>query len=160
LTTALLVGAFVPPALAQDPDVIVDPGSPSGKEYAIPLEQARDDALGSGATDRKRRAGKETGADRAPLFGVGIDASAKAEPTKARTKKAASRRAREREREDSDEPPGTAAVDAPPPDLRELVAPPDGGTGDLAPIGAGVGAVLLLGGLLGVALRRRPGPAG
>ena len=59
----LLVGGGV--ATAQDDGVHVDPNSPAGKEYALPLDSARREARG-GATS-----GGGSG-DSAPLFGVGI----------------------------------------------------------------------------------------
>jgi hypothetical protein len=49
-------------ALAQDPGVHFDPGSPAGKEYAIPLAEGR--AEGAGTTNQR-------GAANTP-FGVGI----------------------------------------------------------------------------------------
>jgi hypothetical protein len=49
-------------ALAQEPGVHLDPGSPAGKEYAIPLAEGR--AEGAGTT--KQRAAADT------PFGVGI----------------------------------------------------------------------------------------
>jgi hypothetical protein len=49
-------------ALAQDPGVHFDSGSPSGKEYAIPLAEGR--AEGAGTTNQRRAAGVP--------FGVGI----------------------------------------------------------------------------------------
>ena len=60
----MLVGGGV--ANAQGQGVHVDPDSPAGKEYALPLDQARRDA-GGGLAD-----GKSRGAHRAPLFGAGI----------------------------------------------------------------------------------------
>ena len=45
LTAAFLAGA-APAAYAQDPGLIFEPGSPSYKEYSIPLEEARRDAGG------------------------------------------------------------------------------------------------------------------
>jgi hypothetical protein len=64
LTTAValaLLGA-TPPAFA---GVHFDPESPAGKEYALPLDQARDEAAGAGKSDGP--AGKK-----AQLFGEGI----------------------------------------------------------------------------------------
>lgn len=46
LTLLWLVIATVPAARAQEPGVVYEPGSPSGKEYAIPLQEARRDAGG------------------------------------------------------------------------------------------------------------------
>ena len=57
------------PALAQQPDgVVIDPGSPTGKEYAIPLEDARD--IGKAPEANKTQPQYER---TAPLFGEGID---------------------------------------------------------------------------------------
>lgn len=61
LAAAALLGA-VGVADAQEPGVVYEPGSPSGKEYAIPLEEARRDATGGGGSGDN-----STGA-----FGVGI----------------------------------------------------------------------------------------
>jgi hypothetical protein len=43
---AVWIGAAVPAAGAKEPGVIYEPGSPSYKEYSIPLEEARRDAGG------------------------------------------------------------------------------------------------------------------
>src|SRR3954452_7944237 len=51
------------PAGATPPGLHVDPDSPGGKEYAIPLDQARDDATGGG------------GGSGSHLFGVGVGGS-------------------------------------------------------------------------------------
>lgn len=68
----LAVLAVVPaaPAAAQ---VHVDPGSPSGKEYAIPLESARQNAAGNSGTVLPG-AGTSSAASgtSAPLFGEGV----------------------------------------------------------------------------------------
>jgi hypothetical protein len=60
---ALVLLAAAPPAAAQEDGVFVDPDSPAGKEYAVPIDQARDEAAGGG----NRPAGEE------PLFGEGIE---------------------------------------------------------------------------------------
>ena len=64
LLAVLLLSA---PAGAQD-DVIVDPDSPTGSEYDIPLERARRDA----STDRSGPA-QSYRSRTAPLFGEGIE---------------------------------------------------------------------------------------
>lgn len=51
-------------AIAQGDGVVVDPESPAGKEYALPLEAARRDGAGRGTAS--------TGSASAPLFGAGI----------------------------------------------------------------------------------------
>jgi hypothetical protein len=58
-------GANAGQGVAQDDGVHVDPKSPAGKEYALPLDQARRDAAGGDAP------GRGSG-DSAPLFGAGI----------------------------------------------------------------------------------------
>ena len=64
----LVLVVAAPPAIARDDGVSVDPDSPAGVEYAVPLDQARRDATGT--------AGGSAGADRGqPLFGVGIEPS-------------------------------------------------------------------------------------
>lgn len=71
LTSLLLLGlTLTPSAGAQERGVFVDPESPAGKEYAIPLEQARREAAG-GAGGREGGAGG-SGSGAQPLFGVGI----------------------------------------------------------------------------------------
>lgn len=60
-------------AAAQEP-VQVDPDSPAGVEYKLPLEQARRDAGGSGGGGGARGSGGGS-VDPAPLFGAGISAA-------------------------------------------------------------------------------------
>jgi hypothetical protein len=61
---------------AQEDGVFIDPDSPAGTEYAIPLEQARREAAGGGPTTREAAGGGPTTQGRAgneqPLFGAGI----------------------------------------------------------------------------------------
>jgi outer membrane biosynthesis protein TonB len=64
------------PASAQQPEVQVDPDSPAGSEYAIPLEQARRQAAPDNEKPQKR------GGDSGQLFGAGIEkAPPEAPPT-------------------------------------------------------------------------------
>jgi hypothetical protein len=74
IAVALLITALAPTplALAQD-GVFVDPESPAGKEYAIPLEQARREAAGGGSGRGGEAGGGSSGATGQPLFGVGIE---------------------------------------------------------------------------------------
>jgi hypothetical protein len=64
----LLAALALPSTAAAQDGVFVDPNSPSGKEYQIPLESARRQA------DPKRKSGKVVPGERggAPLFGEGI----------------------------------------------------------------------------------------
>jgi hypothetical protein len=132
----LLVGAA--PARAQDPQV--DPDSPAGTEYQLPTDSARE-AARSGAGSRGSDGGE------APLFGEGVDEQ---KPPTSSDRKSGS---------DSD-PATTGAIEADPaPGTRATVraqAPaPDGGGGGALAIGAIAGGVLLIGGLAGLAWRRR-----
>src|ERR1700760_2092560 len=58
------------PALAAPGNgVHVDPGSPAGKQYAIPIPSARSETSG-------QKAGSGSGSTNPPLFGVGVTPSA------------------------------------------------------------------------------------
>lgn len=60
-----------PSARATPPGVHVDPSSPGGKEYAIPLDQARQDASG-GAPSSDGNSGGGGSSSGSHLFGVGV----------------------------------------------------------------------------------------
>lgn len=66
LIALLALAGPAPVAAAQEEGVFFDPDTPAGKEYAIPLDQARRDAGGGGLAGRENEAGGQ------PLFGVGI----------------------------------------------------------------------------------------
>jgi hypothetical protein len=63
--TLAATGVCAPVAGAQEPGVVYEPGSPSYKEYAIPLEEARRDAGG----------GEPNGID-SRAFGIGLSSKA------------------------------------------------------------------------------------
>src|SRR4051794_39086580 len=71
-TTALALVVLAPAAHAQDPEpgVTVDPSSPAGKEYALPVPQARKDAQG-----KKDKSKSDT-----PLFGEGVKSNTTTTP--------------------------------------------------------------------------------
>jgi hypothetical protein len=71
VVAALVLGA-TGTATAAEPGVHVDPGSPAGKEYAIPLAQARNDAAPPGGGGHAGGGGGSTAAGGFPLFGVGV----------------------------------------------------------------------------------------
>lgn len=60
---ALLLLVATPSAAAREDGVFVDPDSPAGKEYAVPIDQARGEAAGGG----------EAAPGEEPLFGEGIE---------------------------------------------------------------------------------------
>lgn len=93
LLTGLCALAFAAPAQAQD--VQVDPGSPAGVEYQLPIDRAREEAGGV--------AGEMDGSsDEAPLFGKGVESGQPTTPKKKTSAKAGT---------DSD-PATTAEVEA------------------------------------------------
>jgi hypothetical protein len=63
-----------PSAGATPPGVHVDPSSPGGKEYAIPLDQARNDATGGGG-GAQSPGSSNGGGSGTHLFGVGVGGS-------------------------------------------------------------------------------------
>ena len=139
-----LVGS--PVATAQDDGVHVDPNSPAGKEYALPLDQARRDTSGTGGANS---AGGTPGG--APLFGAGISKGSGGSPAG-----------------EGDAPARGSATEggSPPGDAKDpvvggadathaarAVADEGGGlSADALTLLIGVG-VLLVGGLIGVSVR-------
>src|SRR4051794_1966079 len=75
LGTILVLFAPASAAAAED-GVIADPGSPSSKEYSLPLDSARGDARGGNSDKRqaglKRADGSGRNAAAVPLFGAGV----------------------------------------------------------------------------------------
>ena len=69
LIAVLVLAVAAPPALAQRDGVFVDPDSPAGVEYAVPLDQARSEATGTAGGGSAPTDGDQ------PLFGVGIERS-------------------------------------------------------------------------------------
>jgi hypothetical protein len=134
---------------AQDGGVIIDPDSPAGTEYAIPLEQARREAAGGDAAPGPGRAGE-------PLFGAGISPGRQARSADgggdgrgSRPRAGASRD--QTPKAGSDSKPGATASTA-----AIAAAAGDGGSETLitAAIGA---AVLAIGLVAGLAFRRTLG---
>jgi cobalamin biosynthesis Mg chelatase CobN len=169
LLCALVAAAFAvtaPVAVAQEPGVTIDPGSPTGKEYAIPVQSARQQAAKS---KKKKKANAPT-----PLFGEGVDDNRTGAatppattPKKATTSNGSSRTKRAdrkaAERAAADARARAAATQAAAAhqlrlerarELRAQASTPDGGIGVGGIVGLGV-AVLLVGGLIGLWLRRR-----
>lgn len=158
-TTAAALALTAPLAHGQVEDgVTVDPGSPAGKEYALPIDQARRDTADGGKGGVASRAGQPT-----PAFGEGVRPDRRtgrgggSEPsagiTSSRLSKFVPRAA------------GSAAPDNPAERARErgdidralLKADVDDGgasAGSLALLGGGV-VVMVLGVAAGLALRRR-----
>jgi cobalamin biosynthesis Mg chelatase CobN len=199
LSTIAALAVLAPAAQAQElePGVSVDPNSPAGKEYALPVDSARKAAQGK--TSKKKATDKK-----APLFGEGVkskkdssdsgasksgsssgsgdsgttastpssgDAGSKSSSSKDKTpssKSGTSEKKKqskaEKDRSDDSEAASTTVDEEPPPPAPQEVAQiaaqanqptSGGGMGTALIIGAGGLAVLLLGGLAGLAMRRR-----
>ncbi|MDQ3678037.1 MAG: hypothetical protein M3401_14785 [Actinomycetota bacterium] len=141
LLPGLCALALAAPATAQDPQV--DPGSPAGTEYQLPIDRAREEA--GGRSGGSSGSGGSTSSE-APLFGAGVESE---KPTSGNRKSGT-----------ESDPATTADVEpdtqtSTPETARAQASAPDDGAGALVAIGAGAGGVLLLGGLAGLALRRR-----
>jgi len=115
-----------------EPGVHVSPGSPAAKEYALPLNQARQTGTGAGG-----------GAHRETLFGAGITPPVSGGSARAGTHAGAGRSAHAR---------GAGAA------IPTLTSGDNGSV--LALVGGGV-AILVLGAFGGIVLRhsRRPNPS-
>lgn len=140
------IGAAAP-AAAQGEGVFIDPGTPSSKEYVIPIEQARRDAA-HGSNTPMITPGERS----APLFGEGVTpdgGATNAESSDGQTGGSATAA-------DGTSGDGSAGPDAS--TQQASLRPTDGNSSvaTLALIGGGVG-VVLVGGVAGLLLRRRPG---
>ena len=146
----LLCGLAVsaPAASAQEDPVFVDPDSPSGKEYELPIDRARQQGA-----PQTQAAESARGSQAAPLFGEGVQADSAA--TTARGSSGEPRGAGSAGSTDPAKGSRSDRADAPAAaELRAQAAVPEGGAGVAAIIGVAA-AVLLLGGLFGLLLRRR-----
>jgi cobalamin biosynthesis Mg chelatase CobN len=181
----VLLAALVPAASAYAQSttpggVTVDPNSPSGTEYDIPVQKARRDAQGTKTSKQKQSVPAQTststtGTDSAPLFGQGVqpDTTTTTTPT---TTTPAKPKASEKPSHKSKSSTTTTSVPStettmtspapseqlpPPAEVRDAqlaaktAAADNGPTPALAIAGGAV--VLLLAGLSGWWLRRRSG---
>lgn len=133
--------------------VVIDPDSPSAKEYAIPLEDERRQAdprttPGDGITQGDRSS---------PLFGEGIERSDDSRDAGRDGRKQRSGGEPDKPKRDGDRSADGSSADRP-----EVVraatnnpGAPDGGLGTPIVIGGVALAVLLLGGVAGALVRRR-----
>lgn len=147
----LALGA--PGAYAQDEDgVHVDPDSPSGQEYEIPLESARRGAASGDST------GGSSSADSPPLFGDGVGTPEPASGSSGGDESGGSSGGGDRDRSQDREGKRPSERDAAQVKIAAgAPAAPDGGIGTSLLIAAISAVVLLLGAGLGVALRRGAG---
>lgn len=156
LAGALCLALLLAPsqAVAQGGGVFVDPDSPTGKEYAIPLESARRQADPDAAALRDG-SGVRQGTRSAPLFGEGIVAGAASAGRDGGPPGGRPGSAGEIDPEAAEGP--SSQVPAAVRSGVENPGAPGGGVGTTALVG-GVGiGILLVGGLAGYLVRRRSG---
>jgi hypothetical protein len=152
--TAALAVAASGNAQAQSDDPQVDPNSPAGTEYQLPLDRAREEAGGGRGGGGTRGSG---GSRQAALFGEGVEprrpvgtgASSSGTGAGSSTQTAGASEAQEQDSAGS--APATVRAQAP---------APDGGGSGLLAVGAGAVGVLVLGGRAGVLWRRHAVSAG
>lgn len=135
---SLAVALPVTPAAAQS-GVVIDDDSPTGKEYAIPLEAARRDAAG------QTSGGTPGSASTAPLFGEGVGDSGKDAKGGSRPKASGGASQQSSHTESATVQAGRTAA----------ATVPEGGIGSTLTIVAVALSVLLLGGVIGSIARRR-----
>jgi hypothetical protein len=159
LSTAALLGLAGSGTAAAQSGVHIDPGSPSGKEYEIPLETARREATaGHGELDSV-----EQGSRTAPLFGEGIGDDDDSSGDGGGGKKdnggsGGGKSSGDPQDSTSSETGGDTVGDAISGTRALQATVPEGGTGSALTIGALAVSVLLLGGVLGSIARRRQQP--
>ncbi len=148
LTAAGIALGTTAPADAQ---VFVDPGSPSGKEYGIPLEDARREAS-EGGNDELVPQGDRS----APIFGEGVGPD---KPEDAGKKEAGDDNpgpgGSEGQGDDTIKDAGGGDVGSIDSSRTVVATVPQGGFSDTLTIGAVTLSVLLLGGVIGSIARRR-----
>ena len=145
---------LAPTAFAQDggDDPTIDPTSPAGTEYRLPVDRAREEARGGGSDD----ADAEGGQSPAPLFGEGVEPDDDS-GTAAGAKGTGTSTTGSGKGDGGQAPP--PAPPPPPPagqqaTVRAQAQPPDDG-GALIAVGASALGLLLVGGLGGLLWRRR-----
>jgi hypothetical protein len=142
------------PAQAQEPGVTIDPNSPAGAEYALPLDDARDTGAGG-----PRSSGQDS-----PTFGVGIERPQGAQGNAGSGGAAAgdggsagdegsATESGSRSTERSANTETSPSAKRPP--SASLAATPQGGTGSSFMVAGGAAMVVLAGTLLGLVVRRR-----
>jgi hypothetical protein len=138
-------------ASAQEGGVFIDPDSPAGTEYAIPLDQARREATGGKAGPGSTSAGQE------PLFGAGITRRGEERQSGRGNSRSGVRQAGE----GGDDEPASEARDEPASEARDrgassaaIAAAAGDGSWDTLVTAGIAAAVLALGLVAGLAFRR------
>jgi hypothetical protein len=151
----LLVGLCLlpaPAALAQTPGLHVDPNSPTGKEYAIPLDHARNSASGGGSQAQPSNSGGSDSSS--PLFGVGVGGGGgSGNGGSGGSGGSGSGGAKPGAKPGSKS--GARSTPLLPTGIREASASPSAGVGTPLMVAGIAAAVVLAGALFGLILRRR-----
>jgi hypothetical protein len=134
-------------AQAQEPGVVVDPNSPAGTEYALPLNDARNSGS-HGSSGSQAAAPADKGSS---LFGVGIKPS----KTNPGNSGAGSGTGRKRHRGRSSEAGLPAIPLVRQPQRPSVAAVPQAGAGTSLMVTGSAAIVVLAGTLLGLLVRRR-----
>jgi hypothetical protein len=138
-TWALSLG-FVPAAWAQsDPEL--DPNSPAGEEYKLPVDRARQDA----------RPHSPGGATAAPLFGAGVGDTPRDSSSGSSQDQSTASSSGSAKTSNASPAPGSSTHEP----VRAQAPAPGAGGGGTVPVAASAAGVLLIGGLAGLAWRRR-----
>jgi hypothetical protein len=129
-------------AQAQEPGVVIDPSSPAGTEYALPLNDARNGGShGSGGSHPAA-----SGGDGSQLFGAGI------KPSKGNGSSRGAARKRHRGRSGEASVPAIPLVRQSRPSVATV---PQAGAGTSLMVAGSAAIVVLAGTLLGLLVRRR-----
>ena len=147
---AVMSLSLASPAVAQEDGVFIDPGSPSGKEYQIPLEAER--RLADPAQDPEAEI--QQGSRSSPIFGTGIvgdDASAGAPGSASKNRDREPGADAQRQSDPLESSDDDAVIRG----ATTNPGAPSGGVGVPLTIGGVAVGVLLVGGLAGLFLRRR-----
>jgi hypothetical protein len=137
---------LAPAAVAQEEGVFVDPDSPTGKEYAIPLDSARRQADPSDGS-----AGAAPGS--APLFGAGIVRAGGGSGAGSETGGSAGGNGSEKSAESAASAETAAVLRA----ATQTPGAPSGGLGTRAIVVLLAAGLLVTGGLAGVVVKRTRG---
>jgi hypothetical protein len=147
VTTIALLTLAAPAASAQERGVFIDPDSPAGTEYAIPLDQARREAAG-GAAGSGAPPGREQ-----PLFGAGIAPRIEERPARRSDSR---RRSRQGGAQNGDQVPSSGAKGPSGTTAAVAATAGEGNSDTLLTVGIAA-AVLAVGLAAGLAFRRSLG---
>lgn len=160
-TSAAVIGLALlapAPAAAQSGGVFVDPDSPTGKQYQLPLESARRQADPSSDGRLVTPGARPGGTVPAALFGAGIARASRAGKRSSSGRSGGTSKSGEPTRGSNDSSSSPTIDSSSRNSVQAAVSnpgAPSGGIGSTLLIAAGGGLVLLIGALAGFVIRRR-----